>query len=219
MSNRIVRAIVDASAELGFLSSALLLLETSLGVGKHKVVELQRDVGRALPVFDAISRLGMAPSDIRRWLNEIVTDLSDCLEEVDTLVVTAVEVELLDQLAAQYPNINIAVVSHDPKADRRRIESNFDSNISTIDISEFQKFAHPVRSALLVPGFDITQGNFFSTYPTSSRILGEDTRHLFSDIIAIDLLGNGFHFYPHGLVEVSFHHFTKILHLPVYGNR
>ena len=218
MNSRIIRAIEDAGAELGHLSSALLLLDTCLAVGKDKVAEMQHDVGRHLPIFDAISRQGLAPSDIRRRINEIVADVGECLEDVDTLVVTAIEAELLDQLAVQYPEIRIRVVVHDRQADQPRVESNYDANVSTIDQSEFQDFAHPVRSALLVPGFDVNQGTVFSTYPTASRILGEDTRHLFADIIGADLLGNGFHFYPHGLVEVSLHHFTQILHVPVCGN-
>lgn len=218
MNNRIVRAIVDASAELGHLSSALLLLDTCLAVGKDKVAEVQHDVGYDLPVFEAISRQGMAPSDIRRRISEIVADIDEYLDDVDTLVVTAIEVELLDQIAIQYPEITIRVVAHDRQADRRRVESNFDANFSTIDGSEFQDFAHPVRSALLVPGFDVNQGTVISTYPTASRILGEDTRYLFSDIIGVDLLGNGFHFYHYGLVEVSLQHFTQILHVPVSGN-
>ena len=218
MNNRIVRAISDASAELGHLSSALLLLDTCLAVGKDKVAEVQRDVGRELPVFEAISRQGMAPADIRRRLSEIVADIGEYIEEVDTLVVTAIEVELLDQIAFQYPELNIRVVAHDRQADRRRVESNFDATVSTIDGADFQDFAHPLSSALLVPGFDVNQGAVLSTYPTASRILGEDTRYLFSDIIGVDLLGNGFHFYPHGLVEVSLQHFTQILHVPVSGN-
>lgn len=218
MTSRIVRAVKDSSTELGYLSSALLLLDAGLAEGKEKVIELQREVGRDLPIFEAISRQGMSPKDIRRRIGDIVADLADPFEGIDTLVVSAIEVELLDEIAAQYPEMKIFVVVHDPQADRRRVESNFNDNVSTIDASKFQDYAHPVRSALLVPGFDVNQGTVLSTYRTASRILGEDTRNMFADIVGLDLLGNGFHFYAHDLVEVSLHHFTQILHVPVCGN-
>lgn len=218
MNSRITRAMLDASAELGLFSSALLLLETCLEIGKDTVIEVQQEVGRDFPVFDAICRQGMTPSDIRRRVAAIAADVGDCLEDVKTLVVTSVEIELLDQLAMQYPDLAIRVVVHDGRADRARIESNFAARVTTIDMSRFQDYAHPVESALLVPGYDVTRGRIISTFPTASRILGEDTQYLFSEIIAVDLLGNGLHFFPRGLVELALDHFTQILHIPVYGN-
>lgn len=218
MARRIVQAVKDSSAELGHLSSALLLLDAGLAESKEKLIQLRREVGNALPIFEAICRQGMSSKVIRRRIGDMVEDLADTLEGVDTLVITGVEVAVIDEVSVQYPEIQLLVVTHDRKADRRRVESNFSASVSLIDASDFQSYAHPVRSALLVPGFDVNQGAVFSTYWTASRILGEDTRNLFSEIVGFDLLGNRLHFYTHDLVEVSLRHFTQILHVPVFGN-
>ena len=217
MTNRNVRAIIDASAELGHFGAALHLFSVAHSNDKNLIPKFMKAFGSELPLFEAIAQLGLPPSALLRHLNQTVNELDSLLEGVKTVVVAAIESDLLDQIAATYPDKKILAVIHQPGCDRIRIESNFDGDFETIQVSEFADYADPLRSVLLIPGFQL-ESTMFTTYPSACRILGEDTKNMFADIVAIDLMGTQLQYYCHQFAAVSNAHFSEIIHLPMIGN-
>ena len=137
MNDPVKRVIDDLSAELGQLSSALFLFGQCEEEGDEIALKLAQEIGRNLPVFHALVHSGLSPDTLRQQLKTQVTNLGGLLEGVDTVVVTSLEADLLDEIACQFPALRIRAVCHDQAADRRRIESNYSaSDFQVIDADQ-----------------------------------------------------------------------------------
>ena len=86
-----------------------------------------------------------------------------------------------------------------------------------IGLHDIDCVADPLASILVVPVFDAGSNRLLTTYPNTYRAVGDDTASKFADVVAVDLLGSAFHFFPSDLVQVPMTYFTRIVHWPVCG--
>ncbi len=218
--NSIIRATITSSAELGQFSCALLLLRTCSTFGSGFAEKTLREYGKELPLFNALARLGIHPNRVVKWLADISNELDAYITEtVDNIICTAMEAEFIDILTCQYRCRNFYVMRHDSNADKDRITTNYSSNFHIIDVNDIDAVADPIKSLLVVPVFDAVTDSFTMSYPNVNRIISDDTKVKFSDVVAVDLLGCPFHYYPSDLVQVSLSRFTGIVCLPITGRQ
>ncbi len=218
--NAVIRASIASSAELGVFSSALLLLRTCRMFGSDVLHRAVCDYGRRLPLFEALARPGIHPDRIVQWLGDLTEELNEyATDGIETLVCTAMEAVFVDQLARQYPDHGLVVLQHDPCAVADRVIANYDANFRLIKLHEIDKVADPLKSLLIVPVFDAGTSPLITTYPNVNRILSDDTATKFAEVVAVDLLGVGFHYYPADMAQVTVDRFTSVVHLPITGRQ
>jgi len=211
--------VVVASAELGVFGSAVTVLRVCRHAGPKAVQKVIRD-GRSFPLLDALIRDGATLDRIARRLDDLVAELDRYIgEEIAHIVCTALEADLIDRLADTYPDRKLTVVRHDPAADVQRVPANYDGKFQLVEEREIDLVADPFKTVLVVPVFDAGSGPLLTCYPNTFRILGDDSLGKFADVVAIDLLGAPFHFFPADLIQISIKRFTGVVHFPVIGDR
>jgi hypothetical protein len=218
--NTVIRASIASSAELGIFSSALLLLRICRMLGPEVLHRAVCDYGKKLPLFDALARRGIHPDRIIQWLGDLIVELDEYTTDgIDTLVCTSMEAVFFDQLARHYPCHRLVVVQNDPGTATERVTANYNANFQLIKLHEIDSVADPLKSLLIVPVFDAGTSPLITAHPNVNRILGDDTTAKFTEVIAVDLLGCGFHYYPSNMVQVTVNRFTGIVHLPITGRQ
>lgn len=212
-NDAIMRAVIASSAELGVLGSALLLLRMARTFGPDCPLW---KIGRQFPLYDALIRQGANPERIARRLSDLVDEVDEYVSmEIRRIVCTALEADFVDQLADRFPDRDVVVVRHDPSADGHRVTANYGDNFYLIEQHEIDLVTDPLTTLLVVPVFDAGSGPLFTSYPNTCRVVGEDSASKFAEVLAIDLLGSPFHFFPWDMTQIPVTNFTSVVHLPV----
>lgn len=196
-----------AAGELGMCCAAWLFVgEVATRGGEQQVRTLRDELGRSYPVLDAVAE---------RWLSgarssEIDARALDApLQGITGVVVVGLEAFFLDALVARRPSTRFALLTHGPfDADWERVLSNYGGRVEAVDLDRFQRWGGPT-SALLTFAYGI-HGSATHVLPTWLRVIGEDVRAQFRNLIAWDVLRAPMFVYPRWLVKLETAGFTEL---------
>jgi len=203
----LVTSVRAASRELGVFSASLVALETIIGAGEQTMLgSLLNTHHRKLPLLATIVKSGFSSDDLRHRVVSCMNKITAEIEASQTVLTIGIESVFLDAMLDRYRNKTFVCVPHDPSVDLDRVSSNLPAHAQVCDMTRFMHFAGAqsiVLAFVYGTGYHTTYTNF-----QTARLLGKDVRERFRTVIAVDLLGTEFSFFPQDLVEIPMENFT-----------